>query len=64
MQRRQLNGRECLDTGRVVIGLLHQPKPQPMGSEAERIQRLLLDPGPPPLPVVQTYVALNFARWC
>lgn len=49
------DGRKVLWTGKVAIGLLHRPLPV-MGSEAERIQEILLRPDLPPLPLVQLYV--------
>lgn len=54
------NGRPCLSTGRVLIGMLHQRPLQP-GSEAERVQAVLLDRRSP-LAVDQLYVLTNFVR--
>lgn len=36
------SGREVFDTGRVLVGSRYQPPAQDMGSEAERIQALML----------------------
>jgi len=46
MNRIQRNGREVLDTGRVYIGLLAQPKPQEQGEHAKLFQKLFTTPVP------------------
>jgi len=42
---RSIAGRDRLDTGRLIVGIAHQPPPPTMGSEAERVQSSLLPPG-------------------
>lgn len=48
----------CVNTGKVLIGIQYVPPPQPMTSEAERVQSLLLDKTRPPLALVWSYVML------
>jgi hypothetical protein len=39
----RLAGRDCTDTGRVVIGCAYVPPPAPVYSHAEHLQAALLD---------------------
>lgn len=55
------SGREVFDTGRVLVGSRYQPPSQPMGTEAERLQGVLLS-RPPVLSHGSKVVVLNTHR--
>lgn len=40
----RLAGRDCIDTGRIVIGCAYVPPPAPVYSHAEHLQAALLEP--------------------
>lgn len=40
----QINGRQCVHTGAVAIGCLHQPRPPVATKDGERLQEALLEP--------------------
>lgn len=44
MPRVFMAGRECIDTGRIVIGRAYVPPPAPIFEHAEKLQTALLDP--------------------
>lgn len=58
-------GRQCVDTGRVVIGCAHiRPAPAELGKEAERLQTALLDPRTAQEPALWRRALAPFWGWC
>ena len=54
------SGRTVLDTGRVLIGLRAEPRPQDQGSHAELFQRLICTPLPKRWEPAQRVVPLTW----
>jgi hypothetical protein len=58
-------GRQCVDTGRVVIGRCHiRPAPRELGTEAERLQTALLDERTAMEAALWRRALAPFWRWC
>lgn len=64
MPRVFMAGRECLDTGRVVIGCAYLPPPSPIFKHAEQLQTALLEPRTATEPPVWRRALGRFWRWC
>ncbi len=65
LPRVRIGGRECLSTGRVVIGRAHIPAPpRELGTEAERLQTALLDERTATVAAAWRRALAPFWRWC
>ncbi len=60
----RMAGRDCVNTGRVVIGRSHVPAaPRELGKEAERLQTALLDERTATRPAAWRRALAPFWRW-
>lgn len=56
-------GRQCLDTGRVVIGSCHMPRPPVCTRDGETLQEALLEPRTATKPTTLARVAGALWSW-
>ena len=64
LRRVQMAGRECVDTGRVVIGRAYVPPPSPIFDHAEKLQTALLEPRTAHEPHPVKRALGRFWSWC
>lgn len=64
MPRVFMAGRQCIDTGRLVIGSAYVPPPSPVFAHAERLQAALLDPRTQKEPSPLRRFAGRIWAWC